>query len=85
MSPRPDPPDCIVAPGNDARSFDQIRRWRQDGMKIVVDMSERTGLELWSLARQIGAAQALVWTGDGFDVYEGDNEGDQPVRFVAAE
>lgn len=68
--------------GNDPRAIAAVNAWRRQGMRVVVDVTGRSGLELWRLAQRVGAAQALVWTGEGFDVYAGENEAEQPVDFI---
>ncbi len=85
QAPRPVPPERLVDAGNDPRAVAAVNAWRRQGMRVVLDVTGRSGLDLWRLARQMGAAQALVWTGEGFDVYAGENEAEQPVDFIRVE
>lgn len=83
-SPHPVAPDCLVATNNDPRCLAIVQTWRRQGKRVQVEISGREGPALWQFACQLAVPQALVWTGAGFDVYEGDPNGREPVRFLAA-
>lgn len=83
-SPRPVAPDLVVGGSRDPRCLELVAVWRSQGLRVLLDVSNRPHLELWDYARRLGCAQALIWTGDGFALYSGEGQ-NQPVRLLSAQ
>jgi ATP phosphoribosyltransferase regulatory subunit len=83
QTPRPVPPDLLVAANDSAACLRMIEEWRQQGVRVAIEVNGRRGAQLWQAACQLGAPCALTWTGAGFDLYSDPGELEQPARFVA--
>jgi len=80
----PCPPHAIVNTSDSAACLQWVRNRREQGIQIKVDVCDHDGATLWAEAQRLGISRALVWTGNGFDVYEGGAQ-DQPDRFLSPE
>ena len=80
----PCPPHLLVNTGDSAACLQWVRRWREQGKRVAVDVCSHDGATLWAEAERLGVPMALVWKGDRFDVYEAGAEL-QPARFLTPE
>jgi hypothetical protein len=62
-------PHLLVASSNSADALAIVSEWRSQGLRVVVNVDEAHGEELWRVAQQTGIALAASWTGQGFDLY----------------
>lgn len=74
----------LVATDNNYLCYQTIERWRAKGIKAIVDVNGRRGTALWFAAQEKGIPCALVWTGQGFDVYDDTTTSDGPTRKISA-
>lgn len=65
-------PDVLVAAQGNAKCYQMIERWRQQGVRIALDVSQTFSSELQNLARSHGVQRILVWMDEGFNAYKID-------------
>jgi ATP phosphoribosyltransferase regulatory subunit len=82
--PKPVAPDLLVATHQSAECLAIVEQWRMQGIRVAVDVSGDVDEKLWRMAQQIGSQCALIWTGDGFDIYAATNPLEQGPRYLAA-
>ena len=70
QTPHPIAPDLLVAAQDSAECLAIVEMWRAQGTTVAVDVCARQDNELREMAHQIGSQWVLIWTGNGFDVYE---------------
>ncbi len=87
-------PQFLIATQNSRNCHQLVEEWRNQGIRIAIEVGSCRGAELWKRAQTHGIPCALTWEGDGFEVYE-NREGDngrchksretpvKPSRFVA--
>lgn len=75
----------LVSNTGDSKWVKIVEAWRDAGIKVVVDVNGRNGLELRDAARQKGIPYALNWTEAGFEVYDSKLESDAPFDFITIE
>jgi ATP phosphoribosyltransferase regulatory subunit len=76
-------PQLLVAANNSAECIALVSEWRQQGLRVVVNVDGSQGEELWRVAQKSAIALAATWTGQGFDLYGFDPDQPASVRFVA--
>jgi ATP phosphoribosyltransferase regulatory subunit len=62
-------PDILVASSDSGEALAVVSEWRRKGLRVVLNVDESQGQELWTAAQNMGIAHAASWTGVGFDVY----------------
>lgn len=82
--PRPVAPELLVAAQDSAACLDIVETWRAQGTTIAVDVCVRQSNELREVAHQIGSQWVLIWTGNGFDVYENGDASQPNVDYLSA-
>ncbi|NJN81441.1 MAG: ATP phosphoribosyltransferase regulatory subunit [Caldilineaceae bacterium] len=60
----------LVSSGGNAHCLKQVMAWRNHGVRIAVDVSANSPQALCELAARSGVGCALVWSGNGYHVYE---------------
>ncbi len=60
--------------------------WRAQGttVAVAVDVCARQDNELREMAHQIGSQWLLIWTGNGFDVYENVGPSQASAYYLSA-
>lgn len=77
------PPQFLVATQNSKACHQLVDEWRNQGISVAVELGSCQGSELWKKAQAHGIPCALIWEGDGFDVYNNADNADKPAQFVA--
>ena len=77
------PPQFLVATQNSKVCHHLVEEWRNQGVRVAIELSSCHGGELWKKAQAHGIPCVLIWEGDGFDVYKNTDSADKPTQFVA--
>ena len=67
---QPIPADRLVVTQEAQAALDQVRRWRQEGLRVQVEVNARPLDEILAFARRVGIPKVLVWNGSEFDVHK---------------
>ncbi len=68
--PHPLPPDLVVATGNHQAANQFVEQARSSGLVVVLDLEQRSAVDLCSYASTVGACTALDWTADAPTLFE---------------
>lgn len=69
----------LVSNDNDPEWVKTIEAWRSAGIRVVVDVDNWRGVDLWNAAQDKGIPVALDWVGNGFAVYDTDHINAEPT------
>jgi len=76
-------PDILVSTNGHAACYKLIDEWRQQGIRAAIDVNGSDASTLWGLAQHMAIPRVLVWTDNGFNVYDDLEQVKTPATLVS--